>query len=76
MDGDADKEKGTNDKESTQEERRDNKEMAADADKEKGTNDKESTQEERRDNDLSEKSKASFVFHHIMLSFTHTMLTT
>ena len=63
MDGDADKEKGTNDKESTQEERRDN-----DADKEKGTDDKESTQEERRDNDLSEKSKASFVFHHIMLS--------
>ena len=71
MDGDADKEKGTNDKESTQEERRDN-----DADKEKGTDDEESTQEERRDNDLSEKSKASFVFHHIMLSFTHTMLTT
>ena len=63
MDGDADKEKGTNDKESTQEERRDNA-----ADKEKGTDDKESTQEERRDNDLSEKSKASFVFHHIMLS--------
>ena len=58
----------TNNVKETTKERKD-----ADADKEKGTNDKES--KERRDNDLSEKSKASFVFHHIMLSFTHTMLT-